>query len=248
MVEGPSEKNNYETSDFFVGRISPFLLFEMEYHGLFHLVESHKDETFFRKTNPAAEVVVIAMVAHFEAFCKHQFAAIINILPSLLSTFTSKRNQPEVQFSSVISLNGEFEKNIGFVIAEQYDFGSAKSINGLFRDLLLISPFCEKEVTKFNDILFRRNLLVHHAGFYTLQYLKENSLPDEIKSKAFKEAIIIDTESCHEVSDFLFHMALKITQLTSRALKEKMKLFANLNIENQKAADELFSTAFDILE
>ena len=49
MIEGPSEKNNYETYDFFVGRISPFLLFEMEYHGLFHLAESHKDETFLEK-------------------------------------------------------------------------------------------------------------------------------------------------------------------------------------------------------
>jgi hypothetical protein len=248
MVEGPSEKNNYETSDFFVGCISPFLLFEMEYHGLFHLVESHKDETFFRKTNPAAEVVVIAMVAHFEAFCKHQFAAIVNILPALLPVFTSKRNEPEVQFSSVISLNGEFEKNIGFVIAEKYDFGSAKSINGLFRDLLLVSPFSEKEATTFNDILSKRNLLVHHAGFYTLQYLKENSIHDEIKTKAFKEAILIDTRGCHEISDFLFQMAIKITQVTSNALQEQMKLFANLSIENYNAAEKLFSAVYDTLE
>ena len=90
MGERPNEKNYYETSNFFVGRISPFLLYEMEYHGLFHLIESHKDETFFRKTNPAAEVVVIAMVAHFEAFCKHQFAAIVNILPALLSYLLQK--------------------------------------------------------------------------------------------------------------------------------------------------------------
>ena len=248
MVERSNENSNYETSDFFVGRISPFLLFEMEYHGLFHLVESHKEETFFRKTNPAAEVVVIAMVAHFEAFCKHQFAAIVNILPGLLPVFTSKRNEPEVRFSSVISLNGEFEKNIGFVIAEKYDFGSAKSINSLFGDLLLVSPFSEDETKTFNDILSKRNLLVHQAGFYTLQYLKEKSIHEEIKAKAFKEAILIDTEGCHEISDFLFQMAIKITQVTSNALKEQMKHFANLHIDNYNAAEKLFSAVYDTLE
>ena len=248
MIEEVSEKNNYETYDFFVGRISPFLLFEMDYHGLFNLAESHKEETAFRNPNQAAEVVVIAMVAYFEAFCKHQFAAIVNILPSLLPVFTSKRNQPEIQISSVISLDGDFEKNIGFVLAEKYDFGSAKSINGLFRDLLLISPFSEDEAIKFNTILYKRNLLVHHAGFYTLQYLKENSMPDEIKNKAFKEGISIDTEECHEICDFLFHMAIKITKETSNALKLRMAKSTGLNETQIKASEELYRAIYDILE
>src|ERR1041385_189402 len=118
MSNNENIKKDYESSDFFVGRISPFVLFEMEYHSLSYLAETHDKDRLYEKQNPATEVVVIGIIAHFEAFCKHQFAAIVNILPSLLSTFTSKRGQPTVQYSSVISLYGEFEKNIGFVLAE----------------------------------------------------------------------------------------------------------------------------------
>jgi hypothetical protein len=45
----------------------------------------------------------------------------------------------------LMTLHGQFEQNIGFLVAEHYDFGSAELINGLFRDLITVSPFTKSE-------------------------------------------------------------------------------------------------------
>ncbi len=77
-------KKDHETYSFFTGKISPFLLFEMEYHSLSYIVEKHKSDNYFPDIKIAPELALIRLVSHFEAFSKHQFAAIVNILPSLL--------------------------------------------------------------------------------------------------------------------------------------------------------------------
>jgi hypothetical protein len=242
----PTEEQ--EISELFMGRIPPFLLFEMEYHSLFHLVESHKSDRLFQKPNPATEACLISLLAHFEAFCKHQFAAIINIFPELLRSFSSKRGQASIKLSDVISLYGDFDRNIGFVISEQYDFGSAELINGLFRDLLSVTPFSKDEGGQYNSILLKRHLLVHHAGIYTLQYLKENSIPDEIKSKAFQDSILIDTEDYHVMSDFLFDINTKITRVTTGALKDQLEKGLGPTVIQMKATEHLLSGLYDQLE
>ncbi len=61
-----------------------------------------------------------------------------------------------------------------------------KSINGLYRDLLLITPFSKvKKKEEFDNILHKRNLLVHHAGFYTLQHFKKNRHSKDLKRHGF---------------------------------------------------------------
>ena len=233
---------------FFIGRIPPFLLFEMEYHSLFALVESHKNKKYFEKPNPATEVAWMGLAAHFEAFCKHQFAAIANILPALLSIFATKREQAAVKLSDVLSLYGKFEKNIGFFVAEQYDFGSAEMINSLFRDLLAITPFSKNENKKFSIILLKRHLLVHHAGIYTLQYLKKGSIPDDIKDRAFQDSIVINTKDYYEMSDFLFEMAMKITRVTVSALRKKLESATAVGSHQIDATMELLRGLHDDLD
>jgi hypothetical protein len=212
-------KGAYQTYDCFVGKIAPFLLFEIEYHNLFGVVESHKGDRFYSEINPASQVASIGLLSYFEAFCKHQFAAILNILPSLAKTFCRKRGEPKIEFSTITSLNGEFQRNIGFALGEVYDFGTAKNINAIFRDLLLITPFNKEEESKFNEIVYKRNLLVHHGGFYTLQFLKGQGFSEDFQRQAFRGAVKIDTEDYHEISDFLFEMAMKIARATVKALR-----------------------------
>jgi hypothetical protein len=242
-------KTDHQTYDYFTGKISPFLLFEMEFHSLFYVVENHKNDRFYPELNPASQVATIGLLAYFEAFCKHQFAAIVNLFPNLISQFAAKRGEPKIEFSSVVTFKSEIEKNIGFILAEQYDFGTAKSINGLFRDLLSITPFSKKESETFSEILFKRNLLVHHAGYYTLQYLKDKTITEEAKVKVFKEAVKITTEDYGEVSDFLFEMAMKITRETVKALKSNPE-FQSLSLENEraKAIEEMLQGVWDTLE
>lgn len=212
----------------------------MEYDSLFYIVERHKNDKYYVEINPASQVASIGLLAYFEAFCKHQFAAIVNLFPSLIPSFATKRGEPKVDFSTIVSFNGEFEKNIGFALAEQYDFGTAKSINGLFRDLLLVTPFDRDEETKFNDVVYKRNLLVHHAGYYTLTYIKKGKISENLRLTAFKDAVKIDTEDYHGISDFLFNMAAKINRETVDAVRRRPE-FKSLAVDDQrvKAVTEL---------
>lgn len=238
-------RKDHQTYDFFVGKISPFLLFEMEWDSLFYVVEHHKNDPHYTEINPASQVASIGLLAYFEAYCKHQFAAIVNLFPSLIHAFAAKRGEPKIDFSTIISFNGNFEKNIGFILAQQYDFGTAKSINGLFRDLLIVTPFAKDEEKKLNDIVYRRNLLVHHAGYYTLKHLKDGVIEKDAKLQAFKDAVKIDTEGYQEISDFLMDMAAKINRETVAALRRQpqyCKLAAD--DERVKAVTELMQAMY----
>ena len=242
-------RESYQTYNSFIGKISPFLLFEMEFHSLFYVVENHKNDRYYPEINPASQVAYIGLLAYFEAFCKHQFAAIINLFPSLISTFASKRGEPKIEFSTIVAFRGEIEENIGFFLAENYDFGSSKAINGIFRDLLSVTPFSVEEEKLFNEIVYKRNLLVHHAGYYTLQYLKKKTISDELKQKAFKEAVKIDTSEYQEISDFLFEMAKKITYETVKAVRQCAEYnFLSLDDEKIKAVDQLLQGVYDTLD
>jgi hypothetical protein len=243
--ENPDEKST-KVVNFFVGGIPPFLFFEMQFHSLFYLVQSHKDDEFY-KQNPASEIATIGLIAHFEAFCKHHFAALININPDLLKEFCKKREEPKIEISILLSFDGKFENNLGFILSEQYDFGSGKMINGLFRDLLMVTPFSEEDSKNFDAILQKRNLLVHHAGFYTLQHLKKNKLSEEIKEKAFRVAVKITTEDYEEISDFLFEMAMKIVRITLPALKRQFEQIAPLEEFHIEAIDNLYQGVYDTI-
>lgn len=244
-------KKTYKTYDFFVGKISPFLLFEMEYHSLSYVVEKLREDKdkFYVEVNPASHISSIGLLAYFEAFCKHQFAACINLFPSLLQDFSKKRNDTNIQLSSIISLNGEFEKNIGFVLAENFDFGTTKSINKIFNDLLLVTPFNKKDEQTFSNIVYKRNLILHHAGYYTLNYFKKEKNLEEIKQKLFIDELKIDTKEYYVISDFLFEMALKITQTTVKALKNRDE-YKLLEITDSRidAVNELLRGIYDMLE
>lgn len=215
-----NEEIETEFSDYFVGGIPPFLRFELEFGSLFYLVENHKQDRWYPDANPASQAALISLVASFEAFCKHQFAALVNIHPELLRSFSAKRAQATIKLADLVSLFGHIEDKVGFVVAEQYDFGSGTLINGLFRDLLNVTPFSKDEGDQFEQILLKRHLLVHHAGFYTLQFLKEQSLPHKIKQEAFRRAIKISTEDYHQIGDFFFEMSMKVARVTAKALDQ----------------------------
>jgi hypothetical protein len=248
MAINDREEKSTRVDNSFVGGIPPFLFFEMQYHSLFYLVQAHKDDPYYKKQNPAAEIATIGLVAHFEAFCKHHFAAIVNVHPVLLHAFCVKRGEPKIEISTLLSFDTKLENNFGFILSEQYDFGSGKMINGLFRDLLMVTPFSEDEAKSFDAILQKRNLLVHHAGFYTLQHLKEHILPEEIKEKAFRDAIRISTENFEEISDFFFEMAMKIVRTTVPALKKQLDKIAPLKAFHIEATEGLYRGVYDSLE
>jgi len=240
-------KKEDSIQNYFVGKIPPFLLFEKEYHSLHHVVESHKNDQYYKENNPACQVSLIGIIAYFEAFCKHQFAAIINIFPELAFEFSEKRKNIKIDLSTILSLQENTFKNLGFIIAERYDFGSSSSINNNFKDLLSMTPFSKKQAAFFEKINYKRNLLVHHAGYYTLQSLNNPKVDiSERQDKAFSDNVRIEPSTYQEYSDFLFEMALKITCSTIKSIKE-MDIYKSLNEESLKikAVEKLGVALYD---
>lgn len=217
----PQETDSGDANSYFIGGTPPFLLFELEYHSLYHLVEHHKNDQLFQKPNPAIEVALIGLVAYFEAFCKHQFAAMVNIAPELLRRFAERRPQTTLKLIDVASLADQFSVKIGSVIAEQYDFGSSKLINGLFYDLLEVSPLSRDEGDRFDGILRERHLLVHHAGIYTLEWVNDRrAIPTTGEHIAFQDSLRLDTPDYMTRGDYLLDAAMKITRITTAALRQ----------------------------
>jgi len=55
---------------------------------------------------------------------------------------------------------------VGFLLVENCDFGSAKEVNGLYRDLLGVTLFSRREMKIFAEFVSDWNLLVHYGGSY----------------------------------------------------------------------------------
>ncbi|WP_183560896.1 hypothetical protein [Mucilaginibacter sp. SP1R1] len=241
-------KENYTSYEYFVGKIAPFLLFEMEFHGLSYVVENHKNDRWYPDINPAAQVANIGLLSYFEAFCKHQFAAILNLFPSIILDFATKRGEPKIEISTVVGYGDNFKKNVGFLLAESYDFGSPKAINSLFCDILKVSPFSKDEEKTMNEIIHRRNLIVHHGGYLTHQYVSRKG-PKALTVKPFKDEIKIGTDDYYTNADFLFEMAIKIVKCTVKSLKKFPEYIAlDPNDDRIKAVSEMLRGIHDTME
>jgi hypothetical protein len=145
------------------------------------------------------ELCFIALLAYFEAFCKGQFAAAINICPEILQRFIKRRNGVSLALESVLAvMNGVgAQSKLGYLLAEHYDFGSAKAINALYRDLLEVTPFSAKEARKYEEFLRDRNLLVHHNAIYTVQYVAQQVRAGKVRGLPHWDHLVV-TPQMHE--------------------------------------------------
>jgi hypothetical protein len=69
---------------------------------------------------------------------------------------------------------------IGSLLAEKYDFGTPQSVNSLYRDLLAVTPFSQKEKRRYEAVLNDRNLVVHHGGIYTMRYARQKPFIERV--------------------------------------------------------------------
>lgn len=164
-----------------------------------------------------AELCVIGLAAYFEAFCKNEFAAVINICPDILNPFTVKR-ECNVSGRGLLCILSAPRCRLGSLVAEQYDFGSAKTINGLFRDILNIAPFSKREAKKYAEFLSDRNLLVHHGGVYTLKYAEQKLASKRIGRLVHFDSLVVNKSDVNRWADFLVRLATKIGNATATAL------------------------------
>jgi hypothetical protein len=169
--------------------------------------------------NIAAELCMIGLAAYFEAFCKNEFAAAINIFPEMLTGFATRR-ECRITAKNLLHVVSEFDHSLGFLIAEEYDFGTARSINGLFQDLLNVTPFSKKAAIRYAEFLNDRNLLVHHGGIYTASYKGQKFVKKRAAGQIYFDSLVIRKADVHRWADFLVGVATSIGSATSAALSE----------------------------
>lgn len=193
--------------DYFPGGIPPAQLFKMDYDELRDLVKSTKRQSWHEST--FLGLCLIGLVAYFEAFFKNEFGSLINIHPPLLTDFIKKRGDIKVNLTDIITFDYDVSNRIGFILSEQHDFGSAKTINGLYGDLIRVTPFSKREMERYNHILRDRNLLVHHGGIFTSRYRREQIHKRMLKERVFFDSLIIRKEDFSSNAEFLESIVIK---------------------------------------
>lgn len=192
-------------------------------------------------THTDAEVCFIGLAAYFEAFCKDQFAAILNVCPESLSTFSRKRQDATLPLGLLPAFIRKLDYRLGSLIAEQYDFGSAKALNGLFLDLLGTTPFSKKEATEYGKLLNDRNLLVHHGGIYTQKYSGQTFKKHRLRlptSEIYYNSLMVSFDDLVKWCDWTDKMARKIAHLSHDGLLDFTKAHSvRLTKERRKALE-----------
>jgi len=214
--------------DSFIAGVPPLGYFELEVRNITELAKASKADE--GNLDPTTELCFIGLAAYFEAFCKSQFAAIINICPETLKVFTSKR-ECSVNARNLLYILPKPKYRLGSLIAEEYDFGCAKSINSLFVDLLNITPFSKDESGKYADFLNDRNLFVHHGGVYTFKYAKQKLSSQSIQRKVHFDSLVVGKADVLSEAAFLLKIAKKTADASGSALTkfiaaEKIKMSA----------------------
>ena len=216
---------DYDALELFIAGVPPRVFFDLDAHELSALIQSYKKLKGGKeiRLRTAYEVCLISLACYFEAFCKNQFAAVINICPHVLNNFTSRRDNVNVKLKHLIKLEANLEHRLGSLLAEEYDFGSAKAINGLYLDLLCITPFSKDEEEVYNEFLNDRNLLVHHGGVFTIKYQEQRFEKQPIKGSFHWDSLIIGEEDFNKWSSFIREIVDKITKASHKALNEYIK-------------------------
>lgn len=190
--------------------------------------------------NPIAEICLIGLLAYFEAFCKNHFASLINICPSLIENLKRRGREVTIDASHILAFECFTTNCLGFLIAERYDFGTAKSINTHYLDLLNRTPMSVDEAARFDRLVDDRNLLVHHGGVYTARYAGQRFVKQGIHGRVFYDSLVITEAAFLTAADFLEAIATKTTESTREALLQFLQEQGlECSAETHKAIDTL---------
>lgn len=223
--------------DYFAGGVPAGTIFFSQVQSLREAVRAQGEPAEISET--VVEVCLIGLVGYFEAFVKDHFASLINICPSLLQNLKAK-NRPLDVDALEIALDPLSSSRLGFLVAERYDFGSARAINSLYGDLVARSLFSADEANRFARLLDDRNLLVHHGGIFTSRYAGQRFAQRDLGGRVFYDSLVVDSATFCDAADFLESIAEKATTSTRTALASFMtQRGIEPSSELQKAIDGL---------
>jgi hypothetical protein len=221
MSSRPNYSYSVDALDYFSGGVPAGITLCGQLQDLRGLVAAIED--IESVPNPLLEVCFIGAVAYFEAFFKDHLAASINICPALLQGLRQKQLNISIDAADVVSLQRNAIAKIGFLLAENFDFGTPKKINVFYSAAFPVTPFGNADRLKYEQVLNERNLIVHHGGVYTLQYCRQKFANRDLTNQAFYNSLLITKTRLVEVLDFIDDVAAKTCGATAKKLKE----FAN---------------------
>jgi hypothetical protein len=188
--------------------------------------------------NRLQELCFVGALSYFEAFCKDHFASLINIEPSLVDQLKAAGQEVTIDGSMVALYGASVQHRLGFLIAEKYDFGTAKKINAFYVALVKVSPFSKDDAQVYSRLLHDRNLLVHHGGTYTMSYLMADDGFDVEKRKdhAFFNSRVVERDDVGVAVDFLGGIGRKLVKATHASLSKYIEGRGTVYGEERKKA------------
>jgi hypothetical protein len=202
--------------DLYAGGVPPGEVFRSNVEQLIALAGSASN-TLIEGHLP--HLCLIGLHAYFETFCKDQFSTLINIHPDLVLNLKIHGHDVSVDASKFITHAIDPRRLLGFLIAEKFDFGTAKKINALYHAILQITPFSKDDIPRYSDMLADRNLIVHHGGTYTSQYLEQHGIPDvPEKFRVYMDSLVISATRFESDAKYLKSIARKIVRASHDAL------------------------------
>ncbi len=193
--------------NYFMGGVPPGTLFWVNLVDIEHVLRSSPVPP--HGLDPAAELCFIGLVAYFEAFFRYHIASLLNVCPQLVRKLRASGRDVSVDGSVLLEFEDHPRAHLGFLLAERYEVGSAKSINSLYKDLLLITPFSKDEASRFERVLNDRNLLVHHGGIYTSRYAGQTFVRRRASHRVFFNSLAIHRTRVQSTAAFFTLIAKK---------------------------------------
>jgi hypothetical protein len=214
--------------DYFSGGVPAGALFQIN-------VENLREIVAVANVNSAA-VCLVGLLAYFEAFFKDHFASIINIQPQMLENLKKGEFDTSIDANDIIGLGNNSEFRLGSLLAEKYDFGTAKRINSIFQSLLMVTPFSKDEISHYDQLLNDRNLIVHHGGIYTLRYVRQKFGIEKGETNAYWDSLVVTNETFLEAAIFCEAIVKKTIKSTKTALSNYVEKNAIIQSQENKGA------------
>ena len=226
-------------ADYFAGAVPAGTIFDLTVQNLRGIASVSNSSQ--QNLNPGAELCLIGLVAYFEAFCKNHFASMVNICPELVENLQAANRDVSVKAVDLLNVAAPLSASLGFLIVDRFDFGTPKSVNSLYMDLIRQTPFSKEEAETYGKILDDRNLLVHHGGIFTPRYAKERFIERELgRSRLFIDSLLVTKEQFVVASTFVLEISRKMRVSTQSALRNFLReRRQGLSAERGKAVEAL---------
>jgi len=235
-------KRGTDWLDFHAGGVPAGVIFDMQVKDACQLAEMRPGDNDDLRCGVSAEFALIGLVAFFEGFCKNHTAAIINICPQLVRAITERGRDIKLRPVDIIDSGENLSTQFGLLVVEKIDFGTAKAINGFYKDLLGITPLSKREADRFHALLEDRHLIAHHGNIFTPNYATERFIRRQVgRSRIFLDSLEVTPNDVRVAAQFLHGLSVKLrngSRLALEAFVRKSQLrLAKPNLEAVKLLD-----------